>query len=301
MEFLKQEHAGFSGLNHVLIAIACFVAMFFLPFEPFISLVEHFRISPIVLGMSFLIICGAALLPDLDNSKSEGGGSFAGYELGILGSVLSSLMITISSIMTSVFHGKRDIKPDTQHRFFWHTLLVPLIMWLLIFFFVPEGDTKVIDLFTAIGDGGKIPVNVIVVLLLVIICVYIGSALLLKKLAKILPINFKPGMIAIIIGVAAAVICFVFSTQSDIRFYGFVVCLGYTLHLFPFGDTMADSGIPLLFPITGIFGKFWMRIRFLPKALTVKTGSIIESILKIVFFVLDIILVYFLFTMVLLK
>lgn len=299
INFLSREHAGFSGLNHVLIAIGLFVALFFIPFEPFTSFVTHMKQTPLTLAMCFLIICGAALLPDLDHLKSEGG-SVASFELRGLGSVLSSLMVTISSIMTSIFHGKKDIRPDTQHRFFWHTLLIPLIIFLLVAIFAPMGDTKVIELFTNMGNGGPLPTSTIVILFLIMICVYLGAAVLLKKLQKILPIlpHFNSDLVALIVSLAAMLFCLFMSTETDIRFYGIVVAVGVLMHII--ADCIADSGVPLLFPLTGIFGKFWMRIRFLPKAMTIKTGSIIESMMKIVFFVIDIILVYLLFTLVLL-
>lgn len=74
---LNKKHAGFSGINHVLITIGLFVILFFIPVAPFTDLVARIRETPITLIMSFLIICGAALLPDLDNLKSEGGSSAA--------------------------------------------------------------------------------------------------------------------------------------------------------------------------------------------------------------------------------
>lgn len=163
---------------------------------------------------------------------------------------------------------------------------------------MPAGDTKAIDLFTAMGSGGRFPTSTVVILLMIFICVYVGSALLLKKINKWIPaISFKPGLVALILGGVALVIALVFSNQTDLRFYGFCVAIGYVAHLI--GDAFADSGVPLLFPITGIFKKFWMRIRFFP--VTVTTGGVIETILKFIFTGIDFVLLYCLFAFVLFK
>ena len=284
--YMNQERPGFSGLNHVLIAIALFFLMKFIPIEPFLSFFQTIISDPIIGVMCFLVVCGGALLPDLDNLKKDGG-SAAAFDLGFLGSVLSSFMVTISSIMTSVFKGKKDIRRyDSQHRFFWHTLFVPLVMFLLMYFFIPESDTKLIDVFRE----RIFPTYAIIVLFLVLICVYVGSMMLLKKLNKFPMIRIKPSMIALILSILSVIVCIAVCNERTLKLVAYCVALGYTFHLF--GDGFADGGVPLLFPITGIFGKFFMKIHFIPRALTVTTGSTLESLLKIVFFAIDCVLAF---------
>lgn len=284
--YMNQERPGFSGLNHVLIAIALFFLMKFIPIEPFLSFFQTIISDPIIGVMCFLVVCGGALLPDLDNLKKDGG-SAAAFDLGFLGSVLSSFMVTISSIMTSVFKGKKDIRRyESQHRFFWHTLFVPLVMFLLMYFFIPESDTKLIDVFRE----RIFPTYAIVVLFLILICVYVGSMMLLKKLNKFPMIRIKPSMIALILSILSVAVCIAVCNETTLKLVAYCVALGYTFHLF--GDGFADGGVPLLFPITGIFGKFFMKIHFIPRALTVTTGSTLESLLKIVFFAIDCVLAF---------
>lgn len=289
MKYLELDRPGFSGVNHVLIAIMLFLLLLIIPVDPFSSFLKSFLISPVTGVMAFLVVCGGALLPDLDNLKSDGG-SAASWDLGILGSIISSIMATISSIMTSVFHGKKDVKPDTQHRFFWHTLIVPIIMFLLMLFFLKDGDSKLIELFIPFSID-TFPAMELSCILMVGICVYVGSSLLLKKIKNIKLFKFKPSIISLSLAAITMLICLFAMNLSEFKLISYCVALGYLFHLI--GDMFADGGIPALFPFTGVVGKFFMRIKLLP--VTVKTGSTLESLLKVVFAVIDAILLYFVF------
>lgn len=289
MKYLELDRPGFSGVNHVLIAIMLFLLLLIIPVDPFSSFLKSFLISPITGVMAFLVVCGGALLPDLDLLKSDGG-SAASWDLGILGSIISSIMVTISSIMTSVFHGKKDVKPDTQHRFFWHTLIVPIIMFLLMFFFLKDGDSKLIESFIPFSID-TFPAMELSCLLMVGICVYVGSSLLLKKIKNIKLFKFKPSIVSLSLAAVTMLICLFAMSLSEFKLISYCIALGYLFHLI--GDMFADGGIPALFPFTGVVGKFFMRIKLLP--VTVKTGSTLESLLKVVFAVIDAILLYFVF------
>lgn len=286
---LMEERPGFSGLNHVLIAIMLFFILLLIPVEPFSGFIKSFLVSPVTGVMAFLVICGGTLLPDCDNLKSDGG-SAATWDLGILGSIISSIMVTISSIVTAIFHGKKDVKPYTQHRFFWHTLFVPVVMFILVYFLVPDSDTRVIDVFGNFSID-NFPTAIFVCLLLIGICVYVGSSMLLKKLKRFSFVKFSPFIISILLAVTSNAVCIFVSTEHELKLMTYCVVLGYLFHLI--GDMFADGGIPALFPISGVFGKFFMRVKLLP--VTVETGSTLESILKIVFLVIDIGLAYLVF------
>lgn len=290
LHYLDSDRNAFSGYNHVMIAIMIFLILLMIPVPPFSNFIQSMITNPISGVMAFVIICGAALLPDMDNLKSDGGSS-ASWDLGIFGSIISSVMVTISSIVTSIFHGKKDVKPDTQHRFFWHTLLIPVIIFALIYFFVPSSGTQVIELFKNINMD-SFPTSALLILIFIAVCVYVGAMMLLKKIKKLPLINISPAPVAAALMIASVVIG-LWGTESDLKMYGYCIAMGYLFHLI--GDLFADGGIPALFPITGIFGQFFMRIRLLPRALTITTGSTIESLLKIVFTCIDLVLFYIVF------
>jgi hypothetical protein len=235
--------------------------------------------------IAFVVICGGALLPDMDNLKEDGGSS-ATWDLGVFGSIVSSIMVTVSSIVTSIFRGRGDNKPDTQHRYFWHTLLVPVVMFLLVCFCVPGGDTRVLDLVDP-RDLSSFDTSVIVLLFFVFVSAYVGLCLLLRKANKLPFVRVKASVVSLVLSVVIVAVL-LFSDCNTLQVVGICLCLGYLFHLV--GDLFADSGIPALFPFTGLLGKFWMRISLLPRALTVSTGSSVESLLKVVFTIVALLL-----------
>lgn len=281
---LKKERFGFSGTNHVLIAIALF-ELFWI-FGIYIKLFPIFT-TPLQVAFSFFIVCGAALLPDMDLTKSEGAG-VAAYKLGFLGTMLSSTMVIISSLMTSIFHTKKDVKPFTQHRFFWHTLLIPIIIFLLIRFCVPDTG---ITIWSAIQEKTLPNLAIIIVVIACGFIMYLGASIVLEKVARYVPFLSKKTARIIIWALSVGILIYSSTcSYAEIKAFGYCIALGYLFHLV--GDNFADSGIPLLFPIDRIVrGKYWGRINLLGP-LSVKTGSLVESMLKLVFLAVDLVLGY---------
>lgn len=287
MGFLTKERCGFSGVAHVEIAIMLFFLLLMVPIEPFSSFIKSFLSTPYSAVMAFLIISGAALLPDADNLEKDGG-STAVYSLGIVGVILSYVMVTISSVITGVCHGKKDVTPYTQHRFFWHTMFVPIVMFIMIYFLCPETGKSLIDYFSDIKGNG-IPFAVFIELFLIGISVYLGTAIFMRYLKKIPLLSFSPFLISIGLMAVSVLVGGVVANDIELKRLTYCVALGYTFHLI--GDAFADGGIPMLFPISGLWGHFFMRVKLIP--VTVTTGSMLENLLKIVFLAIDVVLALF--------
>lgn len=283
-EFLLQKRGGFSGLNHFLISAMLLFLILLIPPNDFTNLIRpYFFDKNVVFALVFFfVICGAALLPDLDNLQSDGG-SAASWSMGAVGAIISSVMVTISSVATSIFRGKKDVKPFTQHRFLWHSLLIPAVGIVLVYYFAPDSGGMLIDKFKE--SPGNLIVSNLVSLLLVFVTTYVGGAMALKKVAGSSFLSIKTGGLSVILGLTCVLFCFFFCTEHDMKILLYCVCLGYLFHLI--GDMFADTGIPI-FPIY-FSGKWWRRFCVLG-ALSVKTGGTLESMLKIVFFTIDIFL-----------
>lgn len=287
--FLNSDRPGFSGLNHVLTSIMMFLLLLLIPVQPFSNFLKGILVNPLFGFMAFLTICGACLLPDADNAKDEGGSALT-WNLGFIGSVMSSIMVTVSSVVTTVCHGKKDVKPYTQHRFLWHTPFIPLVMFIIITFLTPDTSQQVFSTF-AVQDFNDFPISSFIILLMLGICVYAGSIVLLKKVINLFPfVNLKSSLISFLL-MLVVIALGLFVSEHELKMLAYCINLGYLFHLI--GDGCTDGGIPLLFPISGIWGKFFQRVKLIP--ITVKTGGTIESLLKIVFFTIDCGLVYLVF------
>lgn len=307
-QYLTKPRAGFSGVNHVLIALGLVLLVLLLPsfwdnsFSTFIK--TNLAVVDLKTGFfaffCVVLVLGGALLPDIDNSKADGG-SMATWELGFIGGCLSSIMIMTSSFMTSVFKTKKDHLPPTQHRMFWHTLLVPLLMYLMIKYLCRGSEYTLFDIVKgSVGTQGVNSISLmfdfIGVTLFVGLGIYVGAMCALKKLCKFIPVlpqkfvKLFPGGFALV----GIILCVVYFPINDIKTLAYFVVIGYLFHLI--GDLFADTGIPALFPVDVIIRrKFWGRYCLLGP-FSPKTGSTLESVLKFVFLAVDIILLIMLTT-----
>ena len=290
MRYLQLDRPGFGSLNHCLIAIMLFLLLLLLPIPLFSDYLHTMVANPISAVIVFLIVAGAALLPDIDNDMDEGGSS-ASWSLGAMGRLLSTFMITVSSLATSTLKGKRDYPPKTQHRYLWHTLLIPILIFVLVHLFAVDSPAPVYEGLSLanLPKGWMLPTALTI--FLVVVSVYVGSSLLFRKLLTYIRIFKQPAwVISGLVTFLVLMVVMFLSTLHDLKMYGYAVALGYLFHLF--GDMWADSGIPALFPVTGLRGQFWMRCRLLPRRMTVKTGSTHEMVLSFVFLAIDCILLW---------
>ena len=145
-ELLKYEHAGFSGVTHWLIAICLFFLMWLAPISLSQQYINAISANRLFAFLVFLIIGGASLLPDLDSSPLQQGGSTAVYQLGFLGQFLSLGCITISGVVWSVLHTKNDKKPPSQHRMLFHSPFIALMIFLINQFGYPDSDATAASL-----------------------------------------------------------------------------------------------------------------------------------------------------------
>lgn len=276
---------GFMGKTHVLLSVMLFCLCMLIPVDFFQETIGIMKNEALFFIVGIVVLAGGALLPDLDNAQSS-----AGATLGPVGSICTTFMQTISSILWNLLHGKGDKPPQTQHRYFWHTLVAGASIFCLFFFGMPKGEQTLVSSYKEtkeITTWLQNNVAVLVLFIFVFVAILVGSDKVFSFFIK----KFSLPKILSYILPTACVVYTVFLNFTHLRILGLCIGMGYAFHCIE--DCFADSGVPLFWPIP-IGRQMWHRIRFIP--VTIKTGGLTNTILDIVILVIDIILIVVIFT-----
>lgn len=292
-ELLLSKHLGFAGVTHWLIAILFFFLLWLIPTD--ISQQYISSISDkgyLFLFIIFLCIGGASLLPDLDSSPLQEGGSTAVYQLGVLGYLLSILFITISGVFYSVLHTKYDQKPKSQHRMLFHSPIVPIALFIYIHFFFTTSQNSISDMLKA----NELIYPCLMILFLSAISIYLGSSMLFYRIFKILK-KQKYNQFTCLGMMILGTIYIATMPIEYIKLIGVSIALGYLFHII--GDMFSKGSSPLFFPIpvpaklTKIKQlQFWKK-PFVPFA--IETGGIANTILTFILGGMDLFLLWYIF------
>ena len=133
---------GFMGKTHALLSVMLMCLCMLIPFDIFKETFWLIKSNLILMIVGMIVLVGGALLPDLDNSQSS-----AGSTLGPLGSICTIFMQSISSIIWTLYHGRSDMHPINQHRYFWHTAVAGIGMICLFWFGLPSTDETIVQTF----------------------------------------------------------------------------------------------------------------------------------------------------------
>lgn len=273
----KKTIDGFLGKTHSLLSLTIMTIFMMIPFYPLQITFGTLKSNILLYIVCLIILAGASLLPDLDNTQSS-----AGSTLGPLGSIFTLFMKSTSSIVWNIYHFKGDQKPNTQHRYLWHTPIIGIGLIALFYFGIPNGNYTI---FTNIknsieaGMFGRFIQTNMTLILFIILCfmaVLVGSNMVLYTFSKFLPIPFFVKYIL----PAGSLVYIATATYSDLKVVGVCLGVGYLLHCLE--DFFADTGIPLIWPIPKFWGKnkkVWWRPN-LP--LRVTTGGTVNSVIDFI-------------------
>lgn len=286
---IKEEHAGFSGITHWLIAIFLFFLMWLIPWAISRDYIIFISSNIIYAVLVFFVIGGASLLPDLDSSPLQEGGSTAVYQLGLLGQGLSILAITISGVIYSLFHTRYDEKPKSQHRMLFHTFLIPAMIFLFSIYLMPNSN-----------DQLKNNLNIDSVIMFVSvffagISVYLGGSMLFYKILSLVGMQSKTQILSLIC-MAASVIYMAYMPYRELRMIGIAIALGYTFHIL--GDLITKGSSPIFFPIPTFKNRhmiMWRKPYLFGGTFAITTGGIINIILNFVLMGSNVFLAWYIF------
>jgi membrane-bound metal-dependent hydrolase YbcI (DUF457 family) len=291
---LTEEHAGFSGVTHWLIAISLFFLMWLAPIAFAQGYIAAITKSWIFAFIIFMVIGGASLLPDLDSSPLQEGGSTAVYQLGILGQALSLVAITISSVIWNVVHTRYDEKPPSQHRMFFHAPFVALIIFVFNWWSYPSSSA------TAASLGFKgVPASVYTIILMAAISVYLGASMFFYKVLSLLRRQKHTQFFCLAF---MAFSCWSMWNMPfhELKLIGTAIALGYLFHII--GDVITKGSAPLFFPIPtpvktskGIKLRFWWKPYIFGGKFNITTGGAVNIILNFALMGVNLFLAWYLF------
>lgn len=262
-----KSNAALMGTTHVASAISVFFFMVAM-FPEFIYGQLGTEDIFIVIA-SLIIVGGATLLPDLDNTKSS-----AISSLGIVGVGLSKAMRAFAVVVYQISRTRYDDDNANPHRRFWHTLVSVILLFLAVFASVSI-KTKILIFNNEYTVG----------FLFACMWLFVCSRLFLTTFFKKSNDRFKrQGMtgsfISLIISILITVGLVLFTEHSEsYRWIAFSMSAGYLIHIL--GDTLTTSGTPLLWPIK-IKGKRWYDVRLFK----IKAGGDVEKYIFLPGFIL---------------
>lgn len=292
-KILIEEHAGFSGLTHWLIATLLFLLMWLAPIAFSKSYISAITQNWVFAFNIFLIIGGSALLADFDSSPLQQGGSFAIYQLGIFGQAISLVSITISSVVWNVVHTRYDEKPPSQHRMLFHTPFIAVCIFLMNWFSYPSSSK------TAASFGFKsVPTSVYAIIILGAISVYLGASIFFYKVLSLFR-KQKHTQIFCLLFMCFSIWSMWTMPLKSLKLIGTAISLGYLFHII--GDVPTKGSAPLFFPIPtpvktskGIRFRFWWKPNILGK-FSITTGGAVNIILNFVLIGVNLFLSWHLF------
>lgn len=246
------------GTTHALSGLALILAL--VAFVP--DFVEWAGwTTPAIVFLAALVVSGASLISDLDNSVST-----AKNSLGLLGNSLSVFFRGSSRFIQSTIRTKRDNPDGDPHRGFWHTIPAALLLGFLTW--LATGIPTVISLPLL----GEVTLGWIGALIIAYISIQLSFAGLFSKIIKkVLKGSASFEAVSVTVAMIATTATF-WTIPKDESFWwlSVAVTVGVITHIL--GDTFTTAGTPLLFPLK-IKGKLWWTIRFLP----IKAGGLTEK------------------------
>lgn len=260
MEYFKRKRKGFNGVTHLIIGVLIFTIVYLMPtfaIEAIKPYIIHITSGVPIFLITFFIITGGSLFPDLDSKRST-----AMFRLGTTGRFLNMFMIKSGSAIWKIYHLKRDKRPGMYHRVIYHTPAF-VALFAFIFSLAPSGKEVILGSFleTKVKHIPSFVHENVVVFLIIVTAHWMMrlsiSTLLYKPFKKLFRQQFISNTVSLII---TSVFTFYVCTLSltDIKMIGITVVIGYSSHLI--GDLFTRGSIPLLWPIP-IKGEVYHRPR----------------------------------------
>lgn len=253
-----KSNEGFMGATHILSAVSIF--FFIVAVFPDFLFGQLGSKDVFVVFSSLIIVGGASLLPDLDNTKSS-----AISSLGIIGIGLSKAMRALAVVIYTLTRTRYDDENVNPHRGFWHTIISVILLFFVVLASV--SIDKAIMIF-----NNEYTIGFLFFSLWLFICSRLFFTTFFKKSNDRFKRKGTSGsIISLLLSVILTVCLVMFTSHLDsYRWVAFSMATGYLIHII--GDTFTVAGTPLFWPIKRK-GKRWYTYRFLK----IKAGGDVEK------------------------
>lgn len=279
LQALKGRHdsdKAFMGFTHSLSAIAISLTMIAMAPNFFYFFLGTDNIW--VLFMVTLLSAGFALGPDFDNTNSKAKSAF-----GVVGGVLSTFFRGTSLIVQTLIRKPADDADPDPHRGFWHTFASAFLIGGSIFLLTSIGGSVDVPYLGEMSGG------MLIGIFIAFCAMHLTLAGLLKP--SIDKMKKNAGAVGSLLAfVLAAVLTLIiianFPEDTSMQWLAAVAAWGWIIHIV--GDSFTTAGVPMLFPIVGLWKKkLWWKTRIPPH---IKAGGPAENFFTGAFAVLSVIM-----------
>lgn len=268
----NKSDAAFMGFTHSMSAIAASLTLIAL-FPATVHAVLGVN-DPWVLIMVTLTSAGFALVPDFDNTNAKAISAF-----GVVGGAMSTFFRTTSLIVQTTIRKKADDSDPDPHRGFWHTIPGALLIGLVVLLL-----TRVTGDMTLPYIGTYTTGNILGFFVMFFAMHLMFTGLLKPTMDKIKKQGGFLGTLLSFVFSAVATVIIAANFPENIDMWWLAVAAAYGCIVHILGDGFTTKGIPLFFPIVGLWkNKMWWNTRFPPY---LKAGGTIENAVIIPLFVI---------------
>lgn len=239
---------GFMGYTHMLFSLA----LFFLTVIAYPKLLPMGILEdPFLFFLSTMVVAGASLVPDLDNTKST-----ARSNMGFIGTGVSYFFRRFANFVYRVSHTRKDDAKPNPHRSFWHTISAGLLLYLLIFFTI-----KIPFKFYVPSLGTFVSVGFAFAMVWMFFFFFLGISVLDDfLLGANLNNSFLGNILALFIAFALAFLSVKEGILYNYEILPYLASFGFITHII--GDLFTPMGVPLFWPIK-VRGRRWWKVRIM--------------------------------------
>ena len=250
-EYVKHKNgrdAGLMGAAHAVSGAG--FGLLALSYAPSLSQWGVDNMSTLILVM--IGICGAVMIPDLDNTKAS-----IITALGVTGKPASAVFRGSSRVIQTVFRTPKDPSSPNPHRGFWHSIVGAVTAGFIVY------GVTLIPYSFSFPLIGEISVGMMIAFIITVALMDAMNVSLPNNPQSVL-LKHAPSFEMASIFFSMIVVGALFSNLPDnTSFLWLAVSVTAGMYIHILGDALTVQGVPIFFPVIGLIrGRMWWKTRF---------------------------------------